>query len=263
MNDKSSETCKSGTPSSMISVEDEIRTLYADLAQHPTKDFGWAKGKENARALGYEAEWLQQLPDAVWESAAAVGNPFALGPIHLGETVVDLGCGAGADACVAALLVGPSGRVVGIDLTPEMIEKARANATLAGFRNVTFQEADMAELPLPDACAHVVISNGSINLSPRKACGLKQVFRILKPGGRLHIADMTREASCHEKQGQSVPNKAPAEAWASCVAGTVSPEHLVDSLKKTGFVEVEFIGTTGYRTSPETVGALFRARKLD
>jgi arsenite methyltransferase len=261
MSDKASTTCKSQAPSAAISVEHEIRTLYTDLAQHPAKDFGWGKGKENARALGYEATWLEQFPDAVWESAAAVGNPFVLGPIRAGETVVDLGCGAGTDACVAALLVGPSGRVIGIDLTPAMVEKARASAATAGLGNITIQEADMAELPLPDTCAHVVISNGSINLSPRKACVLKHAFRILKPGGRLYIADMVRDPSCHDKPCDALPSKGPTEAWASCVAGTLSPDCFSDSLMKAGFAAVEFVGTTGYRTSPETIGALFRARK--
>jgi SAM-dependent methyltransferase len=147
-----------------VSVEDGIRNLYTDLALHPANDFGWGKGKENARILGYDEAWLERLPDPVWESAAAVGNPFSLGPIHPGETVVDLGCGAGTDACVAALLVGPRGRVIGIDITPAMVKKARANAALAGFENVVIHDGDMADLPLADALANIVISNGSINL---------------------------------------------------------------------------------------------------
>ena len=193
----------------------------------------------------------------MWESAAAVGNPFALGPLRPGETVVDLGWGAGADACVTALLIGPRGRVIGIDLTQAMVEKARANAALAGFENITFQEADMADLPLPDAFAHVVI----INLSQRKACVWKQAFRVLKPGGRLYIADMVRDPACRDKQGNALPAKGPTEAWACCVAGTVSPDCFSDSLVEAGFKSVEFVGTTDYRTSPETIGSQFRARK--
>lgn len=258
MNDEAGTPCKDRTPSTPRSVDEEIRLLYTDLARHPVNDFGWDKGKGNARALGYEPIWLDQLPDAVWESSAAVGNPFALGPIRPGDTVVDLGCGAGADACVAALLVGPRGRVLAIDLTPAMVEKARANAVSAGFENITFQEADMANPPLPDAFADVVVSNGSINLSSHKACVLHQAFRMLKPAGRLLIADMVRvpDPSCHGEHGD-----APAESWAGCVAGTVSPDAFSDALAKAGFESVEFVGTTGYRTSPETIGALFRARK--
>ena len=104
---------------------EDIRALYSDLARNPGKEFGWGKGNENARALGYEARWLESLSEPVCESAAAVGNPFTLGLIRPGEVVVDLGCGAGADLCVSALLVGAAGHVIGIDLTPAMVEKAR------------------------------------------------------------------------------------------------------------------------------------------
>ena len=118
--------------------------------------------------------------------------------------------------------------------------------------------ARFVDVPLPNACADVVISNGSINLSPRKTCVFKEAFRILKPGGRLLVADMVREPLCHDKQGDTPASKSPAEAWASCVAGTVSPECFLDFLMKAGFVEAKFVGTTVYRTSPETIGALFR-----
>jgi arsenite methyltransferase len=236
----------------------DVISLYTALAEHPKKDFGWGRGRENARALGYDPEWLARLPDAVWESSAAVGNPFALGAIHPGETVVDLGCGAGADLCVAAFLVGARGRVIGVDLTPAMVEKARANAALAGLANVEIHEADLARLPLPDACADVILSNGAINLSPSKPCVLKETHRILRPGGRVQIADMVRE-----KSGARCESAAKSESgsWADCVAGTVEPSRFLQMLADAGFIGAEFVETTGYRTSPETVGALFRARR--
>lgn len=102
---------------------EQIRALYNDLALHPEKDFGWGKGKENARYLGYNQNWLERFSASVWESAAAVGNPFSLGPIHPGETVLDFGCGAGADLCIAALLAGPTGHLIGFDLTPAMVKR--------------------------------------------------------------------------------------------------------------------------------------------
>jgi arsenite methyltransferase len=185
---------------------EQIRTLYCDLALHPEKDFAWGKGQENARHLGYEQCWLERFSAAVWESAAAVGNPFSLGPIHPGETVLDFGCGAGADLCIAALLVGPTGRVIGFDLTPAMVQKARANAVRAGFANVIVYEADIAKVPLPDVCADIVISNGAINLLPDKTCALREAFRVLKLGGRIHIADMIRDESaprCESVAGES------------------------------------------------------------
>jgi len=137
--------------SAATSIWTRSKALYTTLANEPHRDFGWGKGKENARSLGYAPEWLETLPDAVWESAAAVGNPFAVAAIAVGQTVVDLGCGAGADACVAALLVGSSGRVVGVDCTPAMIAKARANAAAAGLGQTEFHESDMTRLPLPTA----------------------------------------------------------------------------------------------------------------
>jgi len=167
--------------------------------------------------------------------------------------------GAGVDLCVAALLVGRLGRVIGVDVTPAMVEKARANAKLAGLTNVEICEADMTGLSCPDACAHVVISNGAINLSPRKACVLKEAFRVLKPGGRLYIADMVREVEAQQAQstiGQS------SGSWANCVTGTLTPSCFLQMVTEAGFADATFVETTGYRTSAETVGATFRARKL-
>lgn len=236
----------------------QVLALYSDLALHPSKEFGWAKGRENAAALGYDPHWLEYLPSSVWESSAAVGNPFALGAIHDGETVIDLGCGAGADACIAALLVGPRGRVIGVDLTPAMVEKARVNAALAGLRNVEFFEADMAELPIPDACAEVIISNGGINLSLRKASVLKEAMRVLKSGGRFYIADMVRDTEIEHSQSGAESSEG---SWANCIAGTLRPECFLEMLEESGFANAAMLGTSGYRTSSETIGALIRAQK--
>jgi arsenite methyltransferase len=234
---------------------EQIRALYNDLALHPEKDFGWGKGKENARHLGYDQCWLERFSPSIWESAAAVGNPFCLGPIHPGETVLDFGCGAGADLCIAALLVGPTGRVIGFDLTPAMVHKARANAERTGLANVTVYEADVAQVPLPDASADVVISNGAINLLPDKASALREAFRVLKLGGRLHIADMIRDETappCESMVGES---------WADCVGGTVTAGCFLQLLAEIGFEQTECVKTTGYRTSASTIGALFFAQK--
>lgn len=239
--------------------EEQVRRLYSQLALHPEKDFGWKKGKENAQSLGYDQTWLDRIPDAVWESSAAVGNPFAIGPIHAGETVVDLGCGAGADLCIAALMVGDAGRVVGIDLTPAMVEKARSNTALMNLRNAQVELGDIVKLPLSDNRVDVVISNGSINLSPHKPCVLREALRVLKPGGRLYVADMIRLDDQPMSECQS--NDA-AQSWANCVAGTLTKKCFEELLVDAGFVDVSFVGTTGYHTSPQTVGALFRARKV-
>jgi len=229
-----------------------VRALYTELALHPGRDFGWGKGKENARSLGYDERWLDRLPAFVWESTAAVGNPFRLGPIMPGETVVDLGCGAGADLCIAALLVGDHGRAIGIDITPAMMAKAEKAARLVGLTNVTFHVADIAKLPLDNASVDVAISNGAINLSSHKPCVFQEVFRILRPGGRFQFADMVREGA----------GAAPTcGSWADCISGTVEPQRYLDMLAAAGFRNAEMVSFTGYRTAPTTIGATFRARK--
>jgi arsenite methyltransferase len=237
---------------------EQVRLLYTELAQYPENDFGWGKGKENARTLGYADEWLSHLPDIVWESAAAVGNPFSLGSIHAGETVIDIGCGAGADACIAAILVGKEGKVFGIDCTPAMIAKASENANASGFPQAVFQEAEMTELPLPDCTADVVISNGAINLTEDKDTVLAEAYRVLRPGGRLQIADMVRDTSTRNSACCSGE-----ESWANCVSGTLEPNTFLSMLTKAGFVDVEQVCFTGYRTATSTTGALFKAIKPD
>jgi SAM-dependent methyltransferase len=239
-------------PDSAQSLIKSIQTLYADLALHPEKDFGWGKGKENARTLGYDERWLDQLPALVWESAAAVGNPFCLGPIRDGESVADLGCGAGVDLCIAALLVGNRGRVVGIDITPAMVAKAEAAAKYLGLTNVHVHVGDIAALPMENASVDVVISNGAINLSSRKSCVFREVFRVLRPGGRFQFADMVRDGAT---------DAVSCGSWADCVSGTVDAMHYLDMLRAAGFRDAKMVSFTGYRTAPTTIGAIFRARK--
>ncbi|MDH3900486.1 MAG: methyltransferase domain-containing protein [Gammaproteobacteria bacterium] len=235
----------------------QIRDLYTDLAHHPEKDFGWAMGKDNARDLGYATQWLEQLPDAVWESCAAVGNPFSLGTVSAGDCVLDLGCGAGADLCVAALLTGPGGRVIGIDCTPAMIDKAGQNVRACGFEQVEIHVMDFSTLPLSDAAVDVIISNGAINLATDKPSVLAEAFRILRNGGSFFIADMVRTGTVRD------PATSTERSWADCVLGTLSPDCFQRMLQDADFSHVEMTGYTGYRTSPGTEGALFRARKPD
>lgn len=235
---------------------EQIQALYTELADTPDKDFGWGKGKENARTLGYADEWLRTIPDVIWESAAAVGNPFSVSPIEKCQTVVDFGCGAGADACVAALLVGDKGVVVGIDCTPAMIAKARRNAAISGFTNLEFHQADMTSLPVRDAYADVVISNGAINLSADKERVLAEAYRILRPGGRLQIADMVRVLS-----SENTACCSSKESWADCVSGTLEPDAFLLLLTDVGFTDVELVSFTGYQTATSTTGALFKAIK--
>ena len=234
-------------------VQAQLIALYTKLADNPDSEFGWSKGKTNARQLGYSEAWLERLHDTVWESAAAVGNPFKLGEIVPGETVLDVGCGAGADACVAALLVGNTGKVIGVDCTPAMINKAQRNAQLAELNNTEFYITDINNLPIADNTVDVVISNGAINLSENKEKVFQELYRVLKSGGRLQIADMIRESDV------CVSSDAANESWADCVQGTLPVIKLLDVISDAGFTDVELLELTGYKTSESTNGALIRA----
>jgi arsenite methyltransferase len=167
-----------------------VQEEYAEVAARPEKGFHFHTGRPLARLLGYPAEAVDPLPDSVVESFAGVGNPFVFGPLHPGETVVEVGSGAGFDAILAAQQVGPGGRVIGVDMTPAMLAKARANVERMGLENVELRQGYIEELPIGDATADVVISNGVINLSPDKEKVFREIARVLGPGGRVQIADI-------------------------------------------------------------------------
>jgi arsenite methyltransferase len=167
-----------------------IQEEYAEVAACPMKGFHFHTGRFLADRLGYPSDRVDALPDPVVESFAGVGNPFSWGELAPGETVVDLGSGAGFDTMLAAQMVGAEGQVIGIDMTPAMLNKARRNAELLGLDHVELREGFLEELPVADATADIVISNGVINLCPDKASVLAEAFRVLKTGGRLQIADI-------------------------------------------------------------------------
>lgn len=165
-----------------------IRAEYEVVALRPETGFHFQTGRPLAALLGYQESWLAGLPESSIVSFAGTGNPFVAGPIAPGEHVVDVGCGAGIDSLIAASMTGPSGAVVGVDMTPAMLDKARAGA--AGMTNVEFREALAEALPVPDAWADVVISNGVLNLMPDKLNALSEMARVLKRGGRLPLGDI-------------------------------------------------------------------------
>ena len=171
-------------------LKSEIKKTYARVSQEPRDDFIFPTGRAWAEDLGYPPE-LASVPESAVESFAGVANPFSLGRLAPGERVLDLGSGAGTDSLVAAQMVGPDGYVTGIDMTAAMLAKARASATEMGVTNVEFVEAEAEQLPFPDASFDVVISNGVIDLIPDKDAVFAELHRILAPGGRLQIADVT------------------------------------------------------------------------
>jgi arsenite methyltransferase len=189
-----------------IQIRAGIQAKYAKVAASPEGLFQYPTGKAGLKALDYNVELMEAIPDEVAASYCGVGNPFSLGTINEGEAVLDIGCGAGVDTLVAAILVGQRGRIVGIDLISDMLERARENLEKTSLNNVTFQEASAQDLPFPDTSFDVVISNGVFNLIPEKIKALKEVFRVLKPFGRLMIADQVLTVKPPEDTRSMVEN---------------------------------------------------------
>lgn len=174
-------------------LRDAIRHEYEAVAEAPNQGFHFHTGRPLAKLLGYQDEWFAGIPEAVIESMAGTGNPFSLGELQPGEQVIDIGCGAGIDSFIAAKMVGAAGQVIGIDMTPAMLQKARKSAAEAGLQNVQFREGYGEDLPVPDGWADVIISNGVLNLMPDKNAALQEMARALKPNGRLQIGDILVE----------------------------------------------------------------------
>ncbi|SFV63164.1 tRNA (adenine57/58-N1)-methyltransferase [hydrothermal vent metagenome] len=242
-----------------------IINLYTDLAQNPNKDFGWDKGLDNAKAHGYKKEWIDATPSEVWEFCAAVGNPFTHADIKEGDTVLDLGCGAGVDVLVSRLLVGESGKVYGVDITPKMVEVASTHAKNAGFSNVAIIESSFDSITLEDESVDVIISNGAINLTSCKESVFAEIYRLLKPNAKIFFADMidiSEPSCCSIEQSSCCNTSEPQEDWANCVAGTMRESELIELIQKAGFKDVECTGHTHYTTADTTKGATFKATKV-
>jgi SAM-dependent methyltransferase len=241
-----------------------IRDEYSAVANKPERGFHFHTGRKLASILGYRDEWLDRLPSSAIESMAGTGNPFSLGELKVGEQVVDCGSGAGTDSLIAAQMVGPSGHVIGVDMTPEMLSKARQNAVEAGITNVEFREGYLESLPIPDGWANVIISNGVLNLVPDKEAALLEMYRVLKPGGRIQIADIALQKPVPEGV------KSDVTLWTGCIAGGLLKAQLERKVIAAGFREIEvtwgkdvFSGAPQHSDAAEfgTLGVTIRALK--
>jgi arsenite methyltransferase len=211
----------------LVDLETKVKAMYRQVAQEPRGAFHFELGERVAIQVGYDADRLAAVPSGAVESFAGVGYFFDLAALEAGETVVDLGSGSGMDVFYAAGFVGPTGHVVGVDFSPEQLAKARGLA--AGSGRVDFLEGRVEDLPLEDDSVDCVISNGVINLSPDKKAVFAEAARVLRPGGRLAIADMISEQQLKES---IVCN---ADLWASCIGGAAQQDAYLNAIESAGF----------------------------
>lgn len=245
-------------------LRNSIREEYSAVANEPERGFHFHTGYKLAGILGYQDKWIEALPSSAVESMAGTGNPFSLGQLKPGEDVVDCGSGAGADSLIAAQMVAPGGRVIGVDMTPEMLSKARRNALESGMTNVEFREGYLESLPVPDGWADVIISNGVLNLVPDKEAALLEMYRVLKPGGRIQIADIALQKPVPEG------SKSDVTLWTGCIAGGLLKAQLERKVAAAGFKDIEVIwGKDVFSGAPQhsdaakfgTLGVTIRASK--
>jgi len=221
-------------------ILEAVRQMYTAVATAPERGFHFPTGRTACELVGYPKEQLDPIPATALESFAGVGYPFAAGLIRRGDTVVDVGSGAGTDALIASALVGAEGRVIGLDITAAMRDKLRGNAVTAGATNVEVLAGSAEDIPLPDECVDVVTSNGVLNLVPDKALALREIARVLTSGGWLQLADIVVE-SLPSDACRSRP-----ELWAECVVGATTLESYVAGLSTVGFREIRVTDRVDY-----------------
>lgn len=228
-------------------IKKKVREGYAKIAKQETSCCGSidvccgnaTSPKDISKTIGYTDEQLQSVPEGA-NLGLGCGNPTAIASLRKGEIVLDLGSGAGFDCFLAAHKVGPTGKVIGVDMTPEMLQKARKNAKQNGYTNVEFRKGEIEKLPVEDNSVDVIISNCVINLSPDKRKVFQEAFRVLRPGGRLAVSDIVLLKELPDKIKNSV------EAYVGCISGAIFKDKYLQLLRDAGFSEVTITDETAY-----------------
>jgi ubiquinone/menaquinone biosynthesis C-methylase UbiE len=235
-------------------IKEEVRKRYgraATRAREKSTDAGCCGGDENAISSRlYTTDEIRELPQEAVVASLGCGNPVAVADLHEGETVLDLGSGGGIDVLLSARRVGPAGRAYGLDMTDEMLDLARENASKAEVRNAVFLKGEMENMPLPSNEVDVIISNCVVNLSPDKDAVLKEAFRVLKPGGRLAISDIVHRGTLPEDVQKSI------EAWSGCIAGALKDDDYRAKLAAAGFENIDIEPFREYTVSDAESGGL-------
>jgi SAM-dependent methyltransferase len=257
-----SECCGPNTGQSLLNLADAqdikaaVRERYTQVATGETSCCGSPNEQSRAqrpRDYGYELSILgDNVPASVLDSFAGCGNPLAIDTLSPGEVVLDLGSGAGLDCFLAARKVGPEGQVIGLDMTDAMLEKAHRNRTLLGLTNVEFRKGEMEQMPITDASIDVIISNCVINLSPDKDRVFGEAYRVLRPGGRLMVADIVT-------LGALPAELRTTEAWTGCIGGAIPLDDYLGKLKAAGFTDVQVV--TSHEWQPHMLSVRVKAVK--
>ena len=230
-------------------ILEAVQGMYSDVAAQPGKSFHFPTGRDACLFVGYPQNVLEAIPAGAIESFAGVGYPFAAGVIGPGDVVLDVGSGAGTDALIAHGLVGGAGKVYGLDMTAAMLRKLEWNVSASGAHNVEPLEGNAEQIPLPDHSVDAVTSNGVINLVPDKPSAVGEIFRVLRPGGRLQIADIVLRRSASD----ACRNE--PELWAECIVGATPEDTYLDLFRSAGFAGIEVLSRQDYfarSTSAET-----------
>jgi len=227
-------------------IKRAVREGYARIAKQATSYYASRSGcgcadisEEICKKLGYSEEEIQAVPPES-NLGLGCGNPVALASLNEGEIVLDMGAGAGFDCFLASTRVGSSGKIIGVDITSEMVDKARANARKGGYSNIDFRQGDLENMPVADNYVDVVISNCVINLVPNKKMVFKEAFRVLKPGGRLAVSDVVLQKELPEFVKRST------EAYIGCLAGAIMKEEYLEIIKKVGFQDVKVVAESSF-----------------